>query len=50
MAFLEANNSLSVDPKSLVKAVIEKCLVVDREETRNSSGLVLFWYMDNGHE
>jgi hypothetical protein len=44
---------LSLDPKLVIKTIIEKCLATDKaekEEIKKSCEELLFWYMDNKHE
>jgi hypothetical protein len=48
--YLSAGFTLSVEPKSMIRTVIEKCLCIDKEEIKNNSEEILFWYMDNKHE
>ena len=48
--YLAAGLNLSIEPRSMIRAVIEKCLCLDKEDIKINSEEVLFWYMDNKHE
>lgn len=48
--YLEAGNTLSIDAKTMVKALIEKCLASEKEEIKFQSEQALFWYMDHDYE
>lgn len=50
LAVLAGNESLSVEPKLMIKTVIEKCSTIEKEEIKNNALQILFWYMDNKHE
>ena len=46
-AFLEKSDSLSSEPKPLIKALIEKCLVVEKNDIAGLSTETMFWMMDH---
>jgi hypothetical protein len=48
--YLGAGNSLSIEPKAMIRTMIEKCLCVEKEEVRANAEEILFWYMDNKQE
>ncbi len=48
--YLNDGNELNIDPKNMIKTVIEKCLCIEKEEIRHNSEHVLYWYMDNKYE
>ena len=48
--YLQDGNSLTLDPKQMIKTIIEKCLCLDKDEIKHNSEEVLFWYMDNQNE
>lgn len=48
--FPQDGNPLTVDPKQMIKTLIEKCLCLEKEEIKSNAGEVLFWYMDHSYE
>ena len=34
----------------MIKTVIEKCLISDKDEIRSNSEQIIFWYMDHQEE
>ena len=44
--YLQKAENLSAEPKPFIKALIEKCLVVDKNDISNLSTEPMFWMMD----
>jgi len=45
--YLSAGLTLSIDPRTMIKTIIEKCLCIEKEDIKANSEEILFWYMDN---
>ena len=48
--YLNDGNSLSLEAKTVIRAIFEKCLVLEKDEVKKNCEEILFWYMDNNFE